>query len=100
MAAETTTNHDKNAHLPITGADVRFFLLNLPDSPPEPFHFALSVCTVDLLTPKCPAAALTVALFSMMYSASSTARLSMLDFKCTTPNQYTAKVYGRSTGDM
>lgn len=44
-----------------------------------------SICTVLLLTPNSFAAVRTVALFSIMYSASSHARSSMFVFKNTTP---------------
>ena len=75
----------------MTGDEMEY--LSSFDRPHKPFYLITSVCTVDLLTPKCLAAALTVVLFSSMYSASSTARRSISDFKCTTPNHNTAKLY-------
>ena len=45
----------------------------------------MSLCTVDLETPKALAAARTVARFSVMYSASLTARSSMSVLIYTTP---------------
>jgi hypothetical protein len=52
------------------------------------FQFARSVCTVLLLIPNFLAAARTVALFSMMYTAKSQARSSMLAFKNITPSSF------------
>ena len=47
----------------------------------KPFHFVTSTCTVDLLIPKCFAACLTVALFSIIYCAISSTLSSIYSFK-------------------
>ena len=52
----------------------------LYNHPENIFYFATTVCTVDLLIPKCLAAARTVALCSMIYSPRITARSSVSAF--------------------
>ncbi len=55
--------------------------------------FVSSACTVDFEIPNFCAAARTVALFSMMYTAKSHARCSMSVLKHTTPISYMVYVY-------
>ena len=62
-----------------------YCVCDLSYQPHEPFQIVLSVCTVDFDTPNLFAAARTVVLFSMMYTARSQARSSKLCRTHTTP---------------
>ena len=68
-----------NCAKPLKGAILRHFYI-------KSFCLVTTVCTVDLEIPNFLAAALTVALFSIMYSASVNVRSSIKSFNISPPN--------------
>lgn len=69
-------------------------------APPKTFYIVITICTVDLEIPNFPAAARTVARFSMMYWASCSARSSMFPFKKQHSPPCVAPSYAKSRAVM